>query len=238
MQRYVTLSLLAIAACTKVSSGDLTTKGISADYRVTAQSNGGVEASAILRQGEIDSLSFVEVKGSDKLLVSVGQNEKQMTKIELLNVVSYGASFSGENVEGNDFSFAFTRSVDAGAPRSSCQLPKPFEITQPLNEPSYKRSLDNIVVLYNNPGTTDLVRYKLTGSCIKDKEVALTDGDGGTFEVTKDQLEPINDERKNDPCDVTITVMRSRKGSLDTGFGKGGKIECMQERKVKFRSEP
>jgi hypothetical protein len=230
--------LASAGACVKVSSGDLTTRGISAEYRVTALSSGTVETEAILRQGEVDTLAFVEVKGDDKLSVQVGQNEKQMTKIELLNHVTYGATFNGENIEGNEFSFAFTRTVDGGAPRSTCQLPRAFEITQPSNEPVYKRSLDNINVLYTQAGTTDRVRYKITGSCIQDKEYPLDAGDQGNFTIPKEQFVSIDKERKSDPCDVTITLMRYRTGSLDTGFGKGGKIECLQERRVKFRSEP
>jgi hypothetical protein len=35
-----------------------------------------------------------------------------------------------------------------------------------------------------------------------------------------------------DTCEMTLTVTRSRAGTLDPGFGKGGVIEGLQVREV------
>jgi len=229
--------MLASVACIKVDSSSVRTQGMSAVYTITAQSNGTVEAAASLYQGETNSLINIEVKGSDKLNVSVGQTDKEMTKIELLNLVSYGATFNGENSPGNEFTFKFARSVDAGAPHSFCDLPAAFEITQPLMEPKFKRSMDDIVVAYSPASTTDRIRYSLSGSCIQEKEYPFEGGDLGTFTIPRANLLIASDDKKAEACDVTIKVRRYRPGNLDTGFGKGGKIECIQERAVRFRSE-
>jgi hypothetical protein len=237
MQRIVLLMPFVFAsACLKVGSSSVRTDDVSAEYRIKALSSGTVEAYASLHRGELTSTTFIEVSGADKLTVSVAGEQKTMTKVELLNVVSYGATFNGQNIDGNEFAFGFNRTVDAGAPRSVCQLPRSFEITQPLGEPTFKRSLDDVVVVYNQANTTDRVRYKLTGSCIQEKEYSVEAGDQGMFTIPKGNF--MIKENPNDPCDVTLRVMRYRPGTIDAGFGKGGRIECLQERSVKFRSVP
>ncbi len=233
--------LLALSACSKVKSGDLRTQGMSAVFEARGLETGAVETTATLRQGERDTLTFVELSGEDQLVTKVGATEKTMQKRDFLNIVSYEATFNGENVENAQFTFAFTRTGDGSAPSSTCTLPKNFSIVAPTDEPDpqqFKRSLEDVVVAYDNASTTYFMRYKITGSCIQDKELPLDDGDLGTFTIPKTMFVPTNDDRKNDPCDVTIRVIRFHPGNIDSAFGKGGKIECMQERTVKIRSVP
>jgi hypothetical protein len=41
-----------------------------------------------------------------------------------------------------------------------------------------------------------------------------------------------------DACEVTLTIIRSRAGQLDRGYGKGGTIQGQQTRSVKLSSTP
>jgi hypothetical protein len=229
---------LTISACTKVDSTDVTTHGMSGDMKVVTDSTGKSDVTVYLQQGDINSLAFIDLKGSDKLTVTAaGSTTKTLDRYSLLNVVSYSASFTGLGQPNTEYDIAFQRSVDAGAPKSSCTVPTDFTITSPAASASFARATQDIVVTYSSSGTADQMRYELSGTCIKTASGTLT-SDSGTFTIKKTDVIPDTADDTSASCDITLDLKRARTGTLDAGFGKGGRIECIQDRTLALRTTP
>jgi hypothetical protein len=144
--------------------------------------------------------------------------------------------FSGKGDEGTSFTIALTRSKEASAPNTTVTLPAKFNITAPTGSAlSYSRANDDIVVTYDNSGKADEMSYTVDGPCLSPYSQTLS-ADTGTFTIAKGSLQLLG-QNSETSCAVTITVLRTRKGTLDSAYA-GGSAYGAQARVIDFTTTP
>ena len=227
--------LLALPACTKVESSSILTKGMSASMSVSADGTGKSVASASLRVGD-SAVDFVDLSSGDSLVASSGAKSQTLSRSVLFNVVTYSTSFSGLDAGDTPYTIAFKRSLDAGAPSSTCTLPAPFTLTTPAPGASLSRGGADITLTWQG-GTADKMRYELKGDCLASKSDAIT-GDPGTLVIPRGTVAVNDPKNAGQTCTGTLVVRRRRDGKLDPAFGHGGNIYGEQVRSVTFTSTP
>jgi hypothetical protein len=234
--RHVILVLCALTACTKVESSSIKTSGMSAALEVSANGDGTAVASAQLFVD--DSLTDrVDLSSGDTLVASSGIASQTMQRSNVLNVVSYQATFQGLDTGGATFTIALRRASDTSAPNSTCTMPAPFAISAPAGSTSSSRGAD-LAVAYGPGGTGDSMTWQATGDCIKSTGTQYLTGDPGAFTIAKGTLVPVDAQHASMSCPVSIVVYRTRKGTLDPAYGHGGNIFAQQTRSVAFTSTP
>jgi hypothetical protein len=226
---------LSTVACTSVGSSSLKTSGMSAYIHVSANGTGQTMALASLNVD--DSLTdFVDLNTGDSFVASVNGQSQTMSRSDVLNDITYLASFTGQDAENTQYTIALRRTADTSAPSSTCTIPKAFSIRAPVNAAIFSRANDDIVVQYDNAPTTDTLSYDVQGDCVRSSTVAPPAGDSGSFTIAKGSLASTSPSESD--CDVTITLHRSRNGHLDPAYGYGGRIWAEQARSVTVISMP
>ncbi|RME26760.1 MAG: hypothetical protein D6798_06010 [Deltaproteobacteria bacterium] len=228
------LPLILAVGCESIDSTTVGTDSIYADFAATSDGS-QTHTTAVLRVGGATSNTFVNLEGDDVLRVTSGDQTQEMTESYVGDVYVYSADF--DLVEADTpFTFSLERSVDAGAPDSTCTLPEPLDVTSPEPDSVFSRSADDLTVSWEPSGEQDPVRIIVQGDCIWRTEIDV-DGDPGTTVIAAGTIESISED---DPqaCDATLTIQRRRSGDLDPGFGQGGTIFGIQERTIGFRTDP
>jgi hypothetical protein len=228
------LALLAItlAACTTHESSDVLTSGIYASITAQATGNGTTNVSATLFVGNPLGLNYVELTGDDKLLVKTAGMTKQMRETEVLGTVGHNVEFAVD-AEGTQFTVEFARTIDEGAPSSIATLPAKFDITA---SPATASRAQTIQFQWSPSGGSDPMSWTATGDCIELESSPVTDTGSHTIEAAR--LKKRMNTNVPDSCEITITVMRSRAGTLDPHYGKGGEVRGIQARTFKLTSTP
>jgi hypothetical protein len=229
------LVLPLIPACTKVESKSILTSGMSALMSVSADGTGQSVAAASLRVGD-SAVDYVDLSTGDSLVASSGAKSQSMSRSSLFNIVTYSTSFSGLDADGTPYTIAFKRSLDAGAPSSTCTMPAPFTLTTPPPASTFSRGASDITLTWKG-GTADTMRYELKGDCLASKSDAIT-GDPGTLLIPKGTIAVGDPKYAGQNCTGTLVVKRQRQGKLDPAFGHGGSIFGEQVRSVSFTSTP
>ena len=229
------LLLLALPACTKVESSSILTSGMAASMSVTADGTGQSVASASLRVGD-SAVDCVDLSTGDSLVATSGTKSQPMSRSVIFNVVTYSALFSGLDAEGTPYTIAFKRSLDAGAPSSTCTMPAPFALTTPPPSSPFSRGASDITLTWKG-GTADAMRYEIKGDCLTSKSDAIA-GDPGTLLVPMGTIAVSDPKYAGQNCTGTLVVHRTRQGKLDPAFGHGGSIFGEQVRSVSFTSTP
>jgi hypothetical protein len=227
---------LSLGACTDIQSGDVKTAGMSAHISVTADGTG---QSTAVAQLNVDSnvTDFVTLTSGDQIVASVAGQSETMSRSDILNDISYAASFTGDDGSGAAYTVAFNRMSDTSAPNSTCTLPSEFAITSPAAGASFSRA-SAIAVAYGAAGTSDTMSYSVSGGCVDGPLSAGIGSDPGAFTVAAGAIKPVDTSSAGQTCQATLTVTRTRVGQLDPAFGSGGEIQCMQSRSVTFTSTP
>ena len=236
--RILTLALLLlpfVPACSKVESSSILTSGMSALMSVSADGSGKTVASASLRVGD-SALEYVDLSAGDSLLASSGAKSQSMARSSILNVVTYSTEFAGLDAAGTPYAIAFKRSVDSGAPSSTCTLPTPLTITSPPPSTSFSRASTDISVTWNG-GSSDTMRYEIKGDCLAAKVDGIA-GDPGIVVLARGTIAVGDPKNAGVTCAGTIVLKRQRTGKLDPAFGHGGSIFGEQVRSVSFTSTP
>ena len=230
-----TLALLPLlVACESVDSESVLTSGVFAEY--TAVSDGtDARAQAVLRVGGASSNTFLNLEGGDELSVSAGEESSDLSEQNLGDYFYYTADLSSI-APGTEYDFSFIRTVDDGAPSSTCSMPDAFELSGPEADAGVSRSADALTVSWTESGKADAMELRVKGDCIFDYVESIS-GDPGTFVVEAGKLQT-PDEQVDQSCDATVELYRKRAGSLDAGFGEGGFIYAAQVRSVKIRLDP
>jgi hypothetical protein len=226
----------ALTGCAKTDSMDLLSTGIYASLSATATGNGTTDVRATLFVGDPINLNYVDLTGDDRLVASNGSTEKVMTEIVLLNLVAHHADFPID-AEGAEFQISFERSIDRGAPNSFASLPAKFDIASPFN-PNFSRAAE-FSIAWSGISTDDM-RYQISGTCI-DTVAATLPTDEGSLSLPAGTIKkrtPGMNETVADQCPMDIELVRSRPGTLDRGYGKGGSIYGAQSRKLTLMSVP
>jgi hypothetical protein len=179
----------------------------------------------------VGKLANVRLTDGDALVASVGSFEQAMTENQLGTTFYYLARFPGSS-GGDTFTIDFRRTVDAGAPASTATIPPPFEIDA-LVAPQSRAQTMNISLLNVS---SDFMRWQIHGSCLQNAESGI-DANAGAFILPGGSLRQ-DDQSPLDSCDATLTIWRTRSGSLDAAFGKGGGIDAEQVRTATFWTTP
>ncbi len=225
-------ALVAWTGCSDVSSEDVLTSGMYADLRVEASDHGTSPVTAVLKVGGAKSNTYVQLAEGDELVASVGDETQTMVEQTIGDYHEYVAGFA--TAEGGDvFTVSLNRTIDAGAPNSVMTLPDPFDI-DPVEGP-FQRSQD-ITITWSPAGSTDNMRISATGDCVLAYERDIS-GDPGTVTIEANSLIPINDDLQ-ESCNVVYQLDRWRAGTLDPGYGEGGKAIAHQIRTVSVLTQP
>ena len=228
------MAFSALFGCTKVDSQNLKTSGIRAFLSATGTGSGSAVASAEF-QVDDSALAWVELKNGDQVTATTAGQTLALEESDVLGVVSYARTFDGAGGEGTTFTLSLARASNTSAPNTVVTLPAPFNVTAPTGASlSYSRANDDIVVTYDNSGLADAMSFTLDGPCINPVTQAIT-GDPGTFTVPKGTIAQLSSASTN--CPVTLTVLRTRAGTLDSAYA-GGSAYGAQARMVGFTSTP
>ncbi len=235
MTRILLVTALAIlSGCTTASSTDIKTSGLYATITGTGNGQGETAVSATLQLGPL-STTFVELAGTDSLSATSGNGKSPLKKFDLLGLVSYNGTLSGDD-EGKSVTVALARGADdTGAPSSTLTLPAKFALTAPAAAATFIRGKDAIEVKWDKSGKSDPMSVELTGSCIQ--TVSQTPSDSGSVIIAAADIKASKDNETK-TCDVTVLVKRTRNGTLDPAYGKGGSVRGIQARSVSVQSAP
>jgi hypothetical protein len=221
-------------ACTTHDSDSILTSGMYASLGARADGSGRTRTHATLFLGNPASLDFIDLVGDDRLIATREEQMKVMIETQILGTVSYHADFDGDQ-EDTAFNIALQRTVDGGAPSSSCTLPPPFEVA---TDEGAEMSRDSAFVIeWDLAGAGDVMSWELEGPCIRTATGSISD-DSGSAIIPAGTVEKRQGEEVQDECEVTLEIRRSRDGDLDPGYGRGGVIRCEQVRQASLTSVP
>lgn len=238
MSRTLALSLAAVlAACTNVKSTDIKTSGMSAHMSVTADGTGLARAQASLNVDN-NATDFVDLQGGDTLTATAGGQTQQLMRLTLGGAVFYAVDFQGKDAAGTAYTIALNRKTETSAPSSTCTLPGPFSIGAPAPGSSFSRATQDVQVTWAPSGTQDHMTYSLSGDCLKAILTTDIQGDPGALTLTKAMIQPSDANHSGSNCQATVTIKRTKAGSLDKAYGYGGEINAVQTRAVNFMSTP
>jgi hypothetical protein len=228
------VGLLLQIGCTKVESEHVLTSGMYASFLAEADGSGQTHVSANLFLGEPINLDFIELTADDDLRADMNGVEKVMDELEILNTVTYGATFD-EDAGGSVVEISFLRTIDEGAPSSLCTMPDAFEFDGPPADPASRA--EELIFSWAPFGTTDRMLWEADGDCINHASGGIT-GDEGIATIAANTFVKRTGTDVPDGCTVTLTVLRERDGDVDPGFGEGGRFVCRHVRDVTFTSIP
>ena len=226
----VTVSLGG-CGCETVKSTDIKTSGLYADLKADAAGGGQVKVKATLTLGS-GSLTFLELSPGDTLTATVGLTSRAMSRTSLFGSTWYEANFDGD-AANTAVKISLLRASDTGAPESAVTLPMPFAFSQPVTGQASSRSA-GMTVTWTNGNQSDPMRLSASGSCIQPVDVP-TFSDTGTHSLPA-FASANGSETKT--CDVSLTLVRTRSGSVDAAYGKGGAFEATVTRTLTISSTP
>lgn len=238
VKRFHASAVLALSlfGCSSVSSSNLKTAGLRADLGVTANGAGDTVVTAEFRVDGA-ALTYVALQSGDRVTAAASGQTQTLQESTLLGTTAYAASFSGADAEGTTYRIALERDADTSAPNSTATLPAKFAITSPTGTSlSYSRANDDLVVTYDNAGTSDAMSCTVSGICINTTVLAFT-SDSGTLTIPKGSIVQAGTSSGATTCQVTLTVYRTRLGTLDPAFA-GGTVRASQARTIAFTSTP
>lgn len=227
------LLVILLVGCAKTESDDILTSGIYAQISATALGDGTTTVSATLFVGNPINFNYVELAGDDQLIASHGTEDQVMVERELFNTVAHEATLQGD-AEGDAFEVAFVRTIDAGAPRSVATLPAPFML---VSRPATVSRADALTVTWSPIGTSDAMSWRVEGDCIEREEGPIT-GDPGTVTIPANTIKPRAGQGTPTECAMTLSIARTRAGTLDPAYGKGGIISGTQRRLASITTTP
>lgn len=226
--------LFGLCACTDpVKSGDYATNELDATYDAACGGTSTV-LSAFFELTGGTLLTYVRLDATDSATVTSGDLTEELAELEVGDLVSYVGGLPLYEAD-TPFVFSLTREVDEGAPNSEVTLPPPFEINGVNPPEGYSRSADTLTVAWTGESAGDPMTMSFSGDCIENYSVDLEDESGSAAVPAGTIVD--QSTVSGGTCDVTMTLRRSREGTLDSGFA-GGSIDARQERSLSFSSAP
>lgn len=225
----VALVPLALGCSAEVESTDIRTSGIYPEITITASGDGRSEVEVRLKVGESSSNTFLKLRGDDTLEATV---EGVTKTLDERSSNTYRTSFDVD-AEGTEFIIAFLRGDDDdGAPASTVTLPAPF--TMELGAQAASRETDPVDFTWDPPAT-GTIRWRAEGDCIISEDDDTTDD--GEASIPAGTIDTF-DSDKEETCPVELELVRSRRGTIDSAFTEGGRIEARHVRSATFESTP
>ena len=231
MHRLAVLALL-LGGCSKSDSGDILTSGMYGSISARAEGDGRTRVITSLFLGQPIDLNFIQLSADDKLVVRHAGQEMTPSEGDILNIVSYTATFSTD-AEGEMFEVSLQRTVDAGAPSSIATLPTPFTLTAP---PATSSRAAAMTLTWSPGGSANAMSAVIDGACIDQVTVPIT-GDPGSVTIAAGMIKKKTAQQGQtiaDSCTAEVRIERSKTGTLDSHFGKGGSVLGIQSRKATF----
>lgn len=219
------LSALFAAAC---GTQELLTHDISPAIGISNYDTTTIVMAELFLVGKFTNVRLAD---GDTLVVSVGSFEQAMTEDQVGTTFYYLARFPRSS-GGDTFTVDLRRTVDAGAPASTATLPPEFEIDALAASQSRAQTMN---ISWSNV-SSDFMRWQIYGSCIQGTEGGIG-ANAGAFMLPGGSLRQ-NDQSTSDSCEATLTIWRTRSGSLDAAFGKTGVIDAEQVRTMTFWTTP
>lgn len=224
---------MSLACAEDVGSENIRTQGMYASYEAVAVGDGSTQVTAELRVGG-DNGTFVELNAEDELFAIAADDDFELRHSSAGNQHRYKATLPDDS-EDFEIQIAFSRGEDFDdAVDSWAKMPAPFEAE--MEDPdveSYARGQE-VSIVWDNEGSGTM-QWHLDGECVQ-IESGSTDDDG-TLTIDGDEIEVWESDAGED-CEVTVTLERQRKGSVDPTFEEGGEFRTIQRRTVQFRSTP
>lgn len=212
-------------SCTPVNSDLIATSDLRADIQVQATGIGGstVSASLISHKDGDPPLNFESIRlvDGDQISAATNGTTVAMQRSNLVVEYRYDAAFETAAPDQR-YDVALDRSTDESAPHSFVTLPAPFVLDVPTTA-----SRSAPLTIRWSAGSSDPVSIAVTG-CATAHLGPLVD----TGSTVLPKLEG------SGTCDITITVVRTRTGSLDLAYGQGGSIVAEQRRTTTVSTTP
>jgi len=240
--RKLGLTVLALSACMaaacreNIDSNDVRTSGVYPEIKVVASEKDESVVTVYLKTGGNKSNTYLELKGDDELVATVGDTSKNLDQDGDVSKATFPF-----NTGGSEFIIAFNRGEDDdSAPASTCTLPEPFNLTG-LEAQSTVSRADGVTLTWEPAEDGDTMRWTLeatSGGCLfPSGDKSMTDT--GSLTLGPDDFDATQSAKDNgESCDAKVCVERFRKGSLDPAFEEGGEIEAVQRRCINFVSAP
>ena len=235
------LAVPALVACTNIDSDDLDTDAMQPTINVrSTEGADGSSISVVLHVGDSPT-TFVELQGDDTLTATAGEQTVTLEGSELLGVVQYNGDVTTKTA-GDVVTVAFTRTEEGkeSAPDSNVALTEALALTAPAGGATSSRAAD-LAIAWTSEASEDQVRVGWSGGCIVDGSRDVTAGANTlTLEagsIAKREQGENEEEPVPDNCDVSLTLSRSRTGTIDPAFG-GGSITHTFTDSVTFASQP
>ncbi|MEO6777248.1 MAG: hypothetical protein ABI467_30245 [Kofleriaceae bacterium] len=221
---------LALASCTPVDSGAVTTAKLHADLQVLATGTGGSQVFAWLfshRDGDPPlNLETIRLVDDDTLTATSNGSSVAMQEVDLGVEYRYDAAFAAAEADLR-FDIALARTTEPSAPASSVTLPAPFTPTGPATA-----SRSAPLTLTWSGGSSDPVSIHVTG-CASADLGPIADTGAATFAAGTVVADPVGAT-----CDLAFEISRRRTGTIDPAFGQGGSIVAIQQRTLTITSTP
>lgn len=227
-------ALAATTGCTvPAKSGDLGTEALAADYDVACDGNASV-LTATFTDPSSALITYVTLEVGDEVSVSSGDSTEVLSELDLSPLISYVGALPLAEAD-TPFVFALTRELDGGAPDSEVTLPPPYEINGVNPSVDYSRGTNALSVAWSGDSAGDPMSLTVTGACIEDYIVDLEDESGSAGIDAGALVSRTGSEAET--CDLTVTLSRTREGTLDSTFA-GGSILARQDRSVTVSAAP
>lgn len=232
-------SAVLLTGCETVESTDVKTSGIYADFRVTDASSSEVKVYAELRVGGANSNTYLDTKDTgDKLEATVlGVTRTLNRDTNLAGQVKY-ENYLPDGPEGTQVKVSFTRDSETSAPNSVVTLPASLTSASATSSSGTfpaSRTMDGVTISWEPSGSTDSLAVAISGNCINSHTTDVT-GDPGSLYLPAGTL--VSSETIPSACSIDVSITRKRSGSVDSAFGKGGKITATRETTTSFVSNP
>lgn len=232
--RPFVLGLLLCACSSDPPPGPVPLKTATMAATITVVADGATtKSNIVILAGDTLMEHFVLAMG-DALTTSKPAMSMPMAAMGMGMTLEYEAAFPGTDAEGTMYTIAFNRTADKGAPNSVAVLPAPLTLSLPADGMSFSRAMDDVVVNYAPSGFADPVSWFIQGTCVQVAGMQGVTGDSGNFTIARGGLKNAG---AGGTCMATLTVYRTRKGTLDPGFGKGGSVTAQQIARVSITSK-
>ena len=230
MIRNITMTLtvgIACVACNSLESGDLRTNGMEPDI-VVRSNNTDANSKLNVNIHVGDSInSFVDLDAPDVMTASVNGGEAtELSESNLLGVTGYSMDVNTKEPDTEVIVILTRGEQDDGAPSSTVAFTQQLALTSPGAGASFSRATDDIEVTFTSEESTDGVRITVTGECIDSISLDVQAGDtavtieAGTILKKVDQNTE-DDLEIPDSCDIAVSAVRTRTGTLDPAYGGG-----------------
>jgi hypothetical protein len=226
------VATLCVLGCSTESISLKKTSEIEVQMHATANGNGNTGVRVSFYDPK-KLLTFLQLTADDAVSATMGSQTRTLSETSLFGAVSYSANFNGDT---GDVHVKLTRKTDSGAPDSYVTMPGPFVLT-PLTKTLYSRA-EAIGLTWTDP-SSDTMGLDVDASCLNAYHLDVGTGASAATIPASALTKQANTSSTTfpDECDGTITLTRTRSGTIDHAFYSGS-IAGEQTRYVTFHTKP